>query len=203
MFDSDFVTFDRAFKRVSGAYRLKVKPAEAEELTKTYFKVLEAWPLDDVLAAGKKCMAKCKAFPKVADWIAELPADHQVRQAPADLRFMTATEMDAHERAAAKRYEDDPCACPHCFDAYIHDRPIRFVPTLVSLLGDDYEHAFNSRRNQVEVIGHWAHGDELARWYQARDRFFALAETMPRLGRLVMLTRTILEVGDREPGMEG
>ena len=202
MFDSDFGTFDRAFGRVCGAYRLKVKPAEVEELTRTYFKVLDPWPLDDVLAAGKACMAKCKTFPKVADWITELPASRQVRQAPADLRHMTVTEMDEHERAAARRYEDEPCGCPQCFEAYIHERPIRFVPTLVSLLGDDYERAYNSRRNQVEVIGHWAHGAELARWYAARDHFFALAETMPRIGRLVTMTRALLDV-DREPGMEG
>jgi hypothetical protein len=199
MFETDFSTFDRAFGRVCGAYRLKVKPTEAEELTRTYFKVLEAWPLDAVLVAGKKAMAKCRTFPKVADWIAELPATRE-RTAPADVRHMTTDEMDAHERAAAKRYEDDPCACPDCFNAFIHERPIRFVPTLVSLLADDDERAFNTRRNQIEVIGHWAHGAELARWYQARDHFFALAETMPRIGRLVTFTRAILE---REPGMEG
>jgi hypothetical protein len=199
MFDRDFVTFDRAFGRVCGAYRLKVKPTEAEELTRTYFKVLDAWPLDDVLAAGKKCMAKCKRFPAVADWVAELPAT-VAHVAPAELRLMSVDEMDAHERAAAMRYQDEACGCPSCFNAFVHERPLRFVPTLVSLVDDTYERAFNTRRHQVEVLGHWAHGEELARWYAARDHFFGLGKTMPRLRRLVALTRAILE---REPGMEG
>jgi hypothetical protein len=199
MFDRDFVTFDRAFGRVCGAYRLKVKPTEAEELTKTYFKVLEPWSLEAVLAAGKLVMAKCKRFPSISEWVAELPTVTMATP-PADLRVMSVDEMDVHERAAAMRYEDDPCGCPACFAAWIHERPIRFVPTLVSLFEDAYERAFNTRRNQAEIIGHWAHGDELARWYAARDHFFGLAETMPRLGRLVTFTRALLE---REPGMEG
>jgi hypothetical protein len=199
MFDRDFVTFDRAFGRVCGAYRLKVKPSEAEELTKTYFKVLEPWALEAVLAAGKLVMAKCKRFPSISEWVAELPTITTATP-PADRRLMSVAEMDEHERAAAMRYEGTPCGCPSCFGAGIHERPIRFVPTLVSLLDDAYERAFNSRRNQLEVVGHWAHGEELARWYQARDHFFGLAETMPRLGRLVTFTRALLE---REPGMEG
>jgi hypothetical protein len=193
MFESDSGTFDRAFKRVCGAYRLKLNKTEAEELSQTYFKVLAPWPLDQVLAAGKQVMATCKRFPVLADWIAELPAPPSGR-ATSDSRYMTAGEMDDHDQAAAMRYVGDPCGCADCVDAGIQDRPIRFV------LGDDDQRAFHSRRNQIELIGHWAHGEELARWYAARDHFFSLGETKPRIRRLLTVVRAILE---REPGMEG
>jgi hypothetical protein len=70
------------------------------------------------------------------------------------------------------------------------------VPTLVD--GGE-ERAFNPRRNQVEVAGHWAHGAELRRWWTARDAFFGLARRVqPALAR-----RLALVLRDREPGEEG
>ncbi len=207
MIDSDIGPFDRAFRRVLGAFAKRFKTAEqVNDLSTAYFQALRPWPLDAVLTAGTACIAKYKSFPKAADWIAELPANGQAHQAPADLRHMTVREMDEHERAAAKRHEDDPCGCPQCFEAYIHERPIRFVPTLISLLGDDYERAYNSRRNQVEVVGHWAHGAELARWYAGHDAFFAPRVGNSRQARLRRLVQCAVHVAgalEREPGEEG
>jgi len=51
----------------------------------------------------------------------------------------------------------------------------------------------------VEIVGHWAHGEELARWYAARDAFFALAKRAPR----TLFDAVAVIVGDREPGIEG
>jgi hypothetical protein len=80
--------------------------------------------------------------------------------------------------------------------AGVTDRELRFVPTLVEDHSRE-ERAFHPRRRRLEVTGHWAHGDELARWYVAREAFFARA---PRRGPLA---RVLALVGTREPGEEG
>ena len=73
------------------------------------------------------------------------------------------------------------------------DRPLRFVPTRD---GDTEARAFNSRRNVVEIVGHWAHGDELARYYAAQAAFYALRHHGPRVRALIALVA-------RDPGEEG
>lgn len=172
MTETEFGTFDRAFGRVVGAYRLKLKPTEAEELTRTYFRVLEPFPLEEVLLAGKRCLTKYRRFPPAADWIAELTATAAAPAAAADVRQMGAFELEEYEHATRLRYTDQPCACAECAAAGVGDRSVRFVPTL---FGGVEERAFNPRRKVVQVVGHWAHGEELRRWYEARDGFFALA----------------------------
>ena len=69
MTESDFGTFERAFGRVCGAFRLRFKANEAEDLTRTYFRLLEPYPLDRVLLAGKQCMSTSRKFPLAADWV--------------------------------------------------------------------------------------------------------------------------------------
>lgn len=172
MTETDFGTFDRAFGRVCGAFRLKLKPSDAEELTRTYFRVLEPFPLEEVLLAGKKCLAKHRKFPPAADWIAELTAPRATTPAGADVRQMGAFELEEYERAERLRYEDEPCGCADCLQAGVDHRLLRYVPTLI---GGIEERALNPHRKAVQVVGHWAHGEELRRWYEARDRFFALA----------------------------
>jgi len=207
MTETDFGTFERAFGRVSGAFRLKLKPSELEDLTRTYFRVLEAYSLDEVLQAGKQCLTKYRTFPKPADWLSELAADTRGTPGAAECRHMGSAELEEHERAERVRYADHPCLCSECCRAGVDDRPIRFVPTL---FGDVEERAFNPRRKVVQIVGHWAHGEELARWYAARDRFFALAPAgVVRLFRgrdrrsFADRIEAIYRRGDREPGEEG
>jgi hypothetical protein len=192
MTEADFGTFDRAFRRVVGAFRLKVKPVEVEELTRTYFRILDTAPLEDVLAAGKTCLATCHKFPKPAEWLAALPAAPVAVHA--DLRVMGTTEREDYARAETLRYEDTPCGCLLCQEADITHRPLRFVPD--EILGV-LDKAIDSERNRIVVTGHWARGDELARWYVARDAFFASA---PRHTRLA---RALLVLVSREPGEDG
>jgi len=195
MTDFDFVPFETAFARMTSAHRLKLRPPERAELTRTYFKILDAHAIDDVLAAGTRCLGKLRTFPKAADWLAEL-AHTTTAVCPPDRRTMHVDEADELARAAALGYEDLPCHCRDCCESGI-TRPLRFVPSTFD--GDELERAFNPRRGVVEIVGHWAHGDELARWYVARDAFFALAKRAPR----TLLDAVRIIVGDREPGMEG
>lgn len=203
MTDLEYPTFSEAFRRVITAFRLKLKAAEIDELTRTYFRMMTAYELDAVLAAGRVCIGKYRTFPKAADWLTEL-GPTTTRGCPEDLRHMSADELDVFEQAARTRYEDLPCACGACVHAGMTDRPLRFVPTLD---GESYERAYNPRTGRVELAGHWAHGAELARWYAARDAFFALAPKTPAFFALVealtIRDGELVGAGAREPGMEG
>lgn len=193
MIDTDFGTFERAFGRVCGAFRLRFKANEAEDLTRTYFKILEPYPLDRVLLAGKHVMTVSRKFPLAADWVAAV-ADLAVSASPLDVRQMTTDELDEHEAAERARWDGQPCLCVACVRANVDDRPLRFVPTHATFSED--ERAFNPRRKHVQVVGHWAHGEELLRWYAARATFYASA---PKKFRRVLA----LVGAAREPGMEG
>ncbi|HWP69552.1 MAG TPA: hypothetical protein VNM36_00565 [Gemmatimonadaceae bacterium] len=197
MTDFDFVTFEKAFGVVLTAFRVRLPVPEREALTRTYFAVLAAHPIDDVMGAGKRCIEKLRVFPKAADWLAELTPRTMTATCPADRRTMRVDEADELARATALGYEDAPCACWQCQSAGISHRPIRYVPTEFG--PDELEQAFNPRRGVVEIVGHWAHGEELARWYAARDAFFALAKRAPR----TLFDAVAVIVGDREPGIEG
>lgn len=196
MTDFDFPTFDKSFGRVVTAFRVKLRTEEREELTRTYFKILDVHAIDDVMAAGKRCVEKHRTFPKPADWLAELAAT-TAATCPPDRRWMRVDEADELARAASLNWEDHPCLCRECVRAGVDDRPLRFVP---SDFGDDeLERAFNQRRGVVEIVGHWAHGEELARWYAARDAFFHLAQRAPQ----TLAAAVAIIVGGREVGMEG
>jgi hypothetical protein len=192
MTESDFGTFDRAFRRVCGAFRLRLKATELEDLTRTYFRILDAHPLDRVLLAGKACMTRGHKFPLAADWIDVLTTPDGV--APPDVRQMSTVELAEHDAAERARWEGEPCVCVACVRANVDHRPLRFVPTHATF--DTDERAFNPYRKVVQIVGHWAHGEELVRWYTARDAFYAC---VPR--RLRRRLRQLVAV--REPGMEG
>jgi hypothetical protein len=185
--DTDRDTFDRAFRRVCGAFGKHLKADDLHDLSLTYFRILESHPLDRVLLAAKACISTSKKFPLAADWLAALLADRPVA-APADVRTMTIDEIDERADAEAARYDGQPCLCRDCVRANVDDRALRYVP-------DDDERAFNTRRNTVQTPGHWAHGEELARWYDARERFYRCA---PR-----RLRRALALMAAREPGEEG
>jgi hypothetical protein len=70
------------------------------------------------------------------------------------------------------------------------------VPDFTDL--DRPERAFDHVRHRLVHVGHWAHGDELARWYAARAACFAsVARSSPIARALAVL------VPEREPGEEG
>ena len=125
-----------------------------------HFRVLDFASLPDVLAASKTCLTTCKHFPKVAEWVDALPAP-PVTHVAADLRVMATPEREAYHHAEALLWQDEPCSCWDCQDAGVTERPLRFVPDEVHGVLD---RAIDTDRNRVVVTGHWAHGDELARW---------------------------------------
>ena len=186
MTESDFGTFERAFGRVCGAFRLRFKATEAEDLTRTDVRLLEPYPLDRVLLAGKQCMTTSRKFPLAADWVAAVAA--LTDSTPSDVRQMSTDELDEHEAAERARWDGQPykaSLCVACVRANVDDQPLRFVPTHATVTED--ERAFNPRRKHVQTVGHWAHGEELLRWYVARAAFYAECppeEIPPRPARI-------------------
>lgn len=164
MTESDRGTFERAFRRLSGAFRLKLKPTQMTELLDVYGRAFETVSLADVLAGGKTCLTTCRRFPTVAEWIAALPTPDPIATS-AD-RVLSREEAAVLARAARLHYQDAPCACEACQHAGVTDQPLRFVP-----IEDEtgrVARAFDPIRHQVVEVGQWIHGDALARWYAAR-----------------------------------
>lgn len=191
MESSDSGTFERAFKRVSGAFAKGWKPGEFDTTVKAYFEALRHVSIDVVVEAGDRCIRTRTRFPKVADWLADVGSSMAPGTAPPGMRYMTEAERDEHAQAAAQCYQDAPCDCLLCQSADVSTRALRFVPTVID---GSLERAFNPRRNVVEVVGHWAHGQELARWYAAHE---ACRTAWPQK------YRRALRLVDREPGEEG
>jgi hypothetical protein len=192
MIEAEFGTFNRAFRKVVTIFRLKFKVGEVEELSRSYFRLLGHAPLGDVLAAGKTWTTTHNTFPKPAEWLQALPAAPTV-PGSADLRVLATPEREAYARAETLRWQDDPCTCWDCREAGVTDRPLRFVSDEVLGVLD---RAIDTVRNRVVVTGHWAHGDELARWYVAREAFFASAPRRTPVGR------ALLALVSREPGCD-
>jgi hypothetical protein len=192
---TDRRTFDQAFTNMTRAFRLRLKPTELEELTTTYFKILGAAPLEDVLAAGKTVLEQSRTFPKAAEWFQALPAG--ARELTTDCRVMPADELADYHRAERQHYEDEPCSCLGCQLAGVTARPLRFVPDFTDQ--DRAELAYDNVRRRIVHTGHWAHGDELARWYTARAAFFASVPRHSPMARALL----VLVPGEREPGEEG
>lgn len=197
MTEVDFPNFEQSFRRLMSTFRLRLKPAQFEELTRNYFKILDTANVEDVLAGAKKCLASCRRFPTPADWLLALPVSTAGTAEAKDIRVMSADETAEYHRAERLRYEDAPCSCLLCQSAHVTHHPLRFVPEFL-----DDEHttvkAFDNVRNRIVSVGHWAHGDELGRWYVARAKFFA---SVPRSGPV---RRALALVGQaREPGEEG
>lgn len=209
MTDADYGTFERAFRRLSGAFRLKVKPEQMDELIRSYFKVLESASIEDVMAAGKVCISRCRRFPLPVEWLEALPAGPVGKAEAADVRVMSVDESTAYVRAERLRYGDVPCECLACQAAGVDTKPLRFVPDVLD--GHD-ERAMCPAKNAIVTVGHWAHGDELARWYAMRDAFYALyTRAFPKKTRLGFTyvppphapSRPELVSVGREPGEEG
>lgn len=167
----EFPTFAQAFKRMAASLRRNfANAAEAEDVARTYFRILNGYELGDVLRAGKTLLTTAKRFPQPAEWLAALPR----RQVSRDRRHMTASECAEYADAARQGFTGEPCGCRACVAAGVSDRALRYVPTMADDTHE--ERAFNPSRDIEQTVGHWAHGDELARWYAAQGTFLKLVK---------------------------
>jgi len=163
----DLPGFHETFRSLQRVFPLRGAEGEIDRLTEDYFRTLRRFTLADVKAGADHWLAHGTKFPKPAEWSAAVPA----RIVAGDARQMTHDEAIEWARADRLGFEDQPCLCSECVRAGVDEKPLRFVPDLD---GDDRDiKAFNPLRNHLVTSGHWAHGDELARWYEARATFYA------------------------------
>jgi hypothetical protein len=196
MVDIDLPNFMATFTRVWRALdRYKQPPAEVNEIAGAYFQAMKPFTLRQVEDGAELCIQRLKRFPRPVEWIELIPKRQAVS---ATVEALTADDADDWLNAERLRWEGRPCTCRSCVEAGVTDKPIRFVPEF-----DENDRDVKVRIGErVVTRGHWAHGDELRRWYVARDecmtkwRKWATSRTMPKANVRKFPTAVI----EREPG---
>jgi hypothetical protein len=159
MTQADFDAFGVEFRRLSAALeKYKQSPAEITQKIDAYFHVLKAFPLSDVIAKADTWLQTQVKMPKPAEWAAVV-----VRRL-AEIPPMGEREAREWRAAEQQRWQAEPCGCQSCVEAGVNDKPLRFVP--------EERQATEPLSQRVVTAGHWAHGWELFRWYQARADFY-------------------------------
>lgn len=166
--------FMATFRSLVRVFPLRGDEHEINDVGASYFKALRKFTLSQIQTGSDRCVQQLKRFPRPAEWIDLIPR----RTDTPEIQGMSEPDAKEHRRAEGLRYRDQACSCRGCRDAEVSDKPIRFVP--------DLDRDGNERRvrdgERIVVAGHWAHGQELARWYQAKADFYnayyaALAKT--------------------------
>jgi hypothetical protein len=217
MTDRDFETFSSEVRRVAVVMRLRAAPIEVHQITKAYFTALRRYPIGAVTLGADRWIESGSRFPKAKEWIDAIPP-------PEAATVLELTRDEADEWLAAERrgWEQSPCACVLCVAANV-DKPLRFVPDVEP----DGRDARGRIGDRTIVRGHWAHGEELARWYGARgDSYNEILTQLPRTfpttplvkpreriapilrGRVVSFQERLNQIfaprsKPREPGQEG
>lgn len=173
--DSDLPAFQRVVAQLAGV----CAKAPGADATPALFRLLQRYDFVDVARAADVWAQGHKFFPTAADWIAS------VRTVPKGEPLLQMSSDEAAENIHAERLHcvSDPCCCRECTEAGVTDLPIRFVPN-EDRFGEYEKRVIESR----EVLrGHWAHGRELARWYQAKTACYQkFYETFPEVKRTPM-----------------
>lgn len=165
MTDNDLVAFKDVFQSVIRVFPLRGEHEEIQDVMASYFKALRRFPIDLVRQGGDQCCAKLKRMPKPMEWIELIPKP-RVR---AELMQLSQRDAADYLRAEQLRYdEEDPCKCDLCRAAGVDHRFPRFVPEFDR---DDQEQRALIGEREI-VRGHWAHGEELKRWYAAKEGFW-------------------------------
>lgn len=178
MTDAEVFQFSDVMRGLQRVFPKRLDEHEQQQLQREYFKALRPFPLGRVAAGAEAWVQRGKFFPKPAEWIDAMPSQ---RQAVSDVAVMSESDARDYHRAEQMRYEDTPCRCHECAFAHVSDKPLRFVPD-VSADGSDLK-VHDPIRDRIVTAGHWVHGHELARWYQARadlyNRYFEIFGKLP------------------------
>jgi hypothetical protein len=163
---ADVVAFTAAFNGLRVLFPLRADRAEVEQLQRLYFRALARFSIERVEAGAETWTASGTRFPKPAEWVRAIPSEDR---ALSRLHVLDEPEATEHRRAAARYYEGEPCACFDCQQAGVTHRLLRYVPM-------QDEHGCEMRGlldGRPVVRGYWAHGADLAAFYEARDAFTA------------------------------
>ena len=163
----------------------RMDDGERGQMLSAYFKALRGYRIEAVKVAAETILATHKHFPKPVEWVDALP---RVESRP-DVPTMPEDEARDWRDAESRYWEADPCGCDACVAANVHWKPLRFVPEFDSW--DNERKALDGSRGRVVTRGHWAHGQELARWYASRGAFTSMAETLRKAGRIPTLVGVV------------
>ena len=164
MQDADLFAFMAIFRELLSVFPKRIDEAEIGTLSKAYFATLRRFTVQQIQAGADAWMQRGKFFPKPAEWRESIPRDAGRSAALVELSGVEAAEYLDAER---KGYEGEPCACRQCRAAGVEHRYLRYVPE--SEDGIDAKGLIGTR---TVTRGHWAHGEELARWYVAKEAFW-------------------------------
>jgi hypothetical protein len=170
----DVIEFSEVFYDLARVLVLrKMDDGERGQVLSAYFKALGGFDLAVVKAGADALAIRAKHFPTPAEWVDAMPR----RSAhPANVRVMFEQKAQTWRAAEAVYWERDPCACELCVAAGVDWKPGRFVPEFD---GYDCERkVFDQGRQRTVTAGHWAHGEELAGYYEARGAYLAAADAM-------------------------
>lgn len=164
MTETELFPFMDSFRGLARVFPLRGDDHEITQVGASYFRAMRRFDLRAVQAGAEVWLQKGERFPKPAQWIESIPPRTVV------IELQTLAEADAREyqRAESLKYEDAPCLCSSCQQASMTEKPLRFVPTL-DRHGLEM-HALIGER--IVTTGHWAHGEELARYYAAKNAFW-------------------------------
>lgn len=166
MMDSELFAFMDVFRGLQRVFPKRLDEHEISQMGGAYFKAMRRFPINAVQAGADTWTQRGKFFPKPAEWMDAIPRAAQPQAERAELSVSDAAEYrDAEQR----RYEGEPCRCSACRTAGVDHRFLRFVPD-VDANGQDLQAKLGDR---IVVCGHWAHGEELRRWYAAKEAFWA------------------------------
>lgn len=207
MTDADLFAFMAVFNTMTKVFPFRADGDEARDISRAYFKTLQKFPLDQVRIGADNCIASMEKFPKPAEWAKRIPR----RMPGPELTRLTPAEESEFRQAEKLGYEGECCTCTMCRELGADTLKTRFVPN------DPDERALMGDRQVLR--GHWIHGDDLLRWYAAKDAFWSLFHRT--LGDKVMVgkpqlrlsaqerveaifaKRSHAELIEREPGEEG
>ena len=189
MNDTDSAKFHHAFLRlVAMLPRERPRDKDLKSVEESYFKVLlRKNSIDEVIAAGLTVAETFTKFPTAAEWLSAM-SGHGAGQV-ADRREMTQAEAAMHRRAQELHYTDEPCACRHCVSAGVSDRPLRFVPDSRDDSRDERAIDPTTQREVIVGPGHWARGEELRKYYNARATASLPIRGHPAGRRLIPFTQ--------------
>lgn len=167
MTDADLFAFAGVFKGLLAVFPKRMDEHEIGALSRAYFTALRRFSVPQIQAGADVWVQRGKFFPKPAEWSDAVPRASAA--AGANLSVMSGAEVAEYLDAERRRYDGEPCRCGECRRAGVDHRFLRFVPD-VDADGNDLRALIGER----EVCrGHWAHGDELRRWYAAKEKFWA------------------------------
>lgn len=195
MTDSELFPFLAIFTTLTKVFPFRADGGEAQDIGRAYFKTLQKFPLDLVKVGADNCLAEMERFPKPAEWAKHIPR----RMPGPELSRLTPAEETEWRHAEKLGYEGECCACRMCVELGADGLKTRFVPN------DPEERALMGERQILR--GHWIHGDDLIRWYAAKELFWSqmravFGSAYPELiaGENLAFNPPLI---DREPGEEG